>query len=164
MEYQPGDMVWLSVSHIPSNRPSKKLDHKFLGPYKVVRKMGASAYQLTTQGQSTRHATFNEQLLKPYKKGGYPSQVSDPPPPAELKDGEDEWEVESVKDSRYSRGQLQYLVHWKGYDVSEDTWEPARHLTHTKELVDAFHASYPNKPKPRRRQVKLRGRDSLRGG
>ena len=164
MEYQPGDMVWLSAAHIPSNRPSKKLDHKFLGPYKVVRKMGASAYQLTTQGQTTRHATFNEQLLKPYKKGGYPSQVSDPPPPAELKDGEDEWEVESVKDSRYSRGQLQYLVHWKGYDVSEDTWEPARHLTHTRELVNDFHASYPNKPKPRRRQVKSRGRDSLRRG
>ena len=32
MEYQPGDMVWLSAAHIPSNRPSKKLDHKFLGP------------------------------------------------------------------------------------------------------------------------------------
>ena len=72
MEYQLGDMVWLSAAHIPSNRHSKKLDHKFLGPYKVVRKMGASAYQLTTQGQSTRHATFNEQLLKPYKREAIP--------------------------------------------------------------------------------------------
>ena len=74
------------------------------------------------------------------------------------------FKVINVSCARYSRGQLQYLVHWKGYDVSEDTWEPARHLTHTKELVDAFHSLYPNKPKPRKRQIKSRGRDSLRGG
>ena len=72
MEYQPGDMVWLSVTHIPSSRPSNELDHRFLGPYKVAKKVGTSAYQLTTQG----HAMFNEQLLKPYKKRGYPSQIS----------------------------------------------------------------------------------------
>ena len=39
-----------------------------IGPYKVSKKVGASAYQLATQGQSTRHATFNEQLLKPYRR------------------------------------------------------------------------------------------------
>ena len=52
------------MTHIPFNRPSKKLDHKFLGPYKVVQKVEASAHQLTTQGQSTIHETFSEQLLK----------------------------------------------------------------------------------------------------
>ena len=100
----------------------------------------------------------------PSRKGATHHRSLTLPPPAELREGEDEWEVESVKDSRYLKGQLQYLVHWKGYDVSEDTWEPARHLTHTRELVNNFHASYPNKPKPRRRQTKSRGRDSLRGG
>ena len=164
IKYRPGDIVWLNASNIPSQRPSKKLDHKYLGPYKVIKKIGASAYQLSSQGQSTRHATFNEQYLKPFRKGIYPSQIAEPSPPAELVDGEEEWEVEEIKDSRYSRRQLQYLVHWKGFDVSEDTWEPARHLAHAPELVTDFHSRYPAKPKPRKRQIKSRGRDSLRGG
>ena len=162
--YKPGDIVWLNASNILSQRPSKKLDHKYLGLYKVVKKIGALAYQLSSQGQSTRHATFNEQYLKPFKRGIYPSHIAEPAPPAELIDGEEEWEVEEIKDSRYLHGQLQYLVHRKGFDVSEDTWEPAKHLTHAPELVTNFHSRYPTKPKPRKRQFKSRRCDSLRGG
>ena len=157
-------MVWLNASNIPSQRPSKKLDHKYLGPYKVVKKVRASAYQLSSQGQSTRHAAFNEQYLRPFRKGIYPSQVTQLAPPAELIDGEEEWEVETIKDLHYSRGKLQYLVHWKGFDVSEDTWEPAKYLTHALELVMEFHSQYPTKSRPQRRQIKSQGCDSLRGG
>ena len=60
IEYKPGNMVWLSASNIPSYRPSKKLDHRYLGPYEVMEKVGTSAYRLKTTGRSTRHATFNE--------------------------------------------------------------------------------------------------------
>ena len=66
IKYQTRDMVWLSVTQV-SSRSSKKLDHKYLGPYKVVKKVGTSAYQLTTQWQSTKHMMFNEQLLKPVR-------------------------------------------------------------------------------------------------
>ena len=154
IKYKPGDMVWFNVSNILLQRPSKKLNHKYLGPYKVIKKVGASAYQLSSQGQSTRHMTFNEQYLRPFRKGVYPTQIAKPTPPAELINGEEEWEVETIKDSRYSRGQLQYLVHWKGFNVSEDTWEPARHLTHAPELVTEFLSRYPTKHKPRKRQIK----------
>ena len=45
--------------------------------------------------------TFNEQYLKPFRKGTYPSQIAEPAPPAELIDVEEEWEVEEVKDSHF---------------------------------------------------------------
>ena len=98
IKYKTGDMVWLNELNIPSQRPSKKLNHKYLGPYRVVKRVGASAYQLSSQGQSTRHATFNEQYLKPFKKGIYPSQIAEPALPTELIDGEEEWEVEEIKE------------------------------------------------------------------
>ena len=98
IEYKPGDMVWPNTSNILSQRPSKKLDLKYLGPYKVVKKIRTSAYQLLSQGQSTRHTTFNEQYLRPFRKGIYPSQITKPAPPAEFIDGEEEWEVETIKD------------------------------------------------------------------
>ena len=156
-------MIWLSASNIPFNRPSKKLDHKYLDPYEIVEMAVRSACKLKTPGRSARHATFNESLLKPYSPGEFPNQIKKTPPPPELRDGSEEWEVESIKDSRYYRNQLQYLIHWQGYDVSEDSWEPATHLKHAQELVQEYHTNHPSKPKPRRR-TKSRGRDSLRGG
>ena len=104
-------MIWLSASNIPFNRPSKKLDHKYLDPYEIVEMAVRSACKLKTPGRSTRHATFNESLLKLHTQGHFPDQVEKPPPPSELKDGSEEWEVNSIKDSRYYRNQLQYLVY-----------------------------------------------------
>jgi hypothetical protein len=40
------------------------------------------------------------------------------------------------------------LVHWEGYPREEDTWEPPEHLEHAQDLIDKFHADYPNKPAP----------------
>ena len=43
-------------------------------------------------------------------------------------DSSDDFEVEKVVDSRMRKGVRQYQVKWKGYDESENTWEPAEHL------------------------------------
>ena len=63
-----------------------------------------------------------------------------------------EYEVEEVVDSRMFRNKLQYLVHWKGYPVSERTWEPAAHMAHAQELVADFHRKHPSAPRPLDRQ------------
>ena len=34
--YKEGDEVWLSTKNIKTERPSKKLDHKIIGPYKIL--------------------------------------------------------------------------------------------------------------------------------
>ena len=45
-EYTPGDKVYLDGSDIQTSRPSKKLAHRFLGPYVVERRVGLYAYRL----------------------------------------------------------------------------------------------------------------------
>ena len=54
---------------------------------------------------------------------------------------------------------LQHLIHWKGYDISEDTWEPAHNLQNASEAIADFHSRYPRKPGT----LQLRGHNSTRG-
>jgi hypothetical protein len=58
--------------------------------------------------------------------------------------GEQEYEVEEILDSRISRCQLQYLVHWQGYDISECIWELVENLSNVMEEVEDFHMQYLN--------------------
>ena len=87
---------------------------------------------------------FHVRLPEPAASNPFPGQIIPPAPLIEV-DGEEEWEVTKVLDSRLFRHRLQYLVKWTGYDDS--TWEPAVSI---KELhaIDLFHQRYPNKPGP----------------
>ena len=59
-------------------------------------------------------------------------------------DGSLEWEVERIlRHRRVGRGkQLQYLVHWKGYDLSDASWEPASGLSNAPECIADYWASH----------------------
>ena len=103
IDYKAGDLVWLHAVNLPSHRPSKKLDHRQVGPYVIDSKVGRSSYRLRTPGSSTRHAVFNESLHRPYKPTVFPIQHVDPPPPPDLIDDHEEYEVDSIKDSRFFR-------------------------------------------------------------
>jgi hypothetical protein len=67
-----------------------------------------------------------------------------PPPPVDV-DGEEEYQVSRVEDSRMYRNQLQYLIQWTGYDSL--TWEPAKFVNGL-QAVEEFHQRYPGKPGP----------------
>jgi len=62
----------------------------------------------------------------------------EPPSPIEI-NGEQEYEVKEILDSKLSIQQLQYLVHWQGYDINKCTWEPSKHLSNTMENMKKIH-------------------------
>jgi hypothetical protein len=53
---------------------------------------------------------FHVSLLKPYHASTIPGRIHDPPPPIEI-DGEHEYEIEDILNSRIYNHQLQYFVH-----------------------------------------------------
>jgi hypothetical protein len=47
--------------------------------------------------------------------------------------------MEDILNSKVFNRQLQYLVHWHGYDVNENTWEPIKNLVNAMEKVHEFY-------------------------
>ena len=58
-----------------------------------------------------------------------------PPPLPEIIEGEEEYEVRAILDSKIVRRKLEYYVDWEGYTPEERTWEPVEHLTRALDLI-----------------------------
>lgn len=144
--FQPGDKVWLLRKHIKTVRPSDKLDVVRLGPYAIVEAVNSRSYRLDLRDQMPRtHPVFHVSLLEPYHANDIQGRILPPPPPVEI-EGHDEFEVESIFDSRFRYRKLQYLIKWLGYDETE--WHSYTDITHCEELLEEFHSRHPDKPGP----------------
>jgi hypothetical protein len=107
--YRPGDTVWLNARNICTNQPSRKLDNKHYGPFPIVNEVGKYAYQLELPPTMDIDPIFHISLLEPGHNDPLLGQVTPAPGPV-IVEGEPEYEVEEVLDSRTFRHQLQYLI------------------------------------------------------
>ena len=152
-EFLIGSKAFVLAKHIKSTWPTKKFSEKYLGPFKVIECVGSLSYKLQLPTYLRRiHPLFHVSQLEPVAPNTIPNRVQTPPPPIEV-DGEEEYNVAEVLDSkidrRYKRCPLRYYIRWAGYEGTDDefSWVAADEL-HADELVPAFHARYPNKPGP----------------
>lgn len=149
-DFAEGDKVWLSSEHIRTTRPSKKLDHRRLGPFTITKKVSSHAYKLELpKSMKSIHPVFHVRLLEPFIPNSIPNRRQPPPPPIEI-DGNAEYEVSEILDSRKRRNRLEYLVEWTGYEDSSEhrTWEPAENVANASDCLLDFHQRYPDKPGP----------------
>jgi chemotaxis protein CheY-P-specific phosphatase CheC len=147
MSFNVGDKVWLLSTNIRTERPSKKLDWKRLGPFPITKRIGTQAYKLQLPKSMRIHPVFHVSLLEPYKTSSIPNRTRPPPPPITI-DSQQEFEVDQILNSKYEGKQLKYLIKWKGCPISDNSWEPDHFLKNCRELVKAFHDRYPSKPRP----------------
>ncbi len=154
VEFDVGDMVYLSTENLKLPGPSRTLQAKRLGPFKIIKKISPVTYRLNLPEEMQIWKSFHISLLTPFVES--PKEFGDrvvvPPPPVGYTRGDGiyivdsilarEWRVEEGK----NRPEWFYHMLWHGYPVEEATWEPRRRLRSSRDLVDAFDTAHPLKP------------------
>ncbi len=141
VQFKVGDNVLLNSKHITLKHPgATKLLPKYIGPFKVIAKIGEVAYRLELPKNMKCHNVFHVSLLHKFVKG---RRYQPPPPPLEV-DGELEYEVEKILMSREGpHGKRWFLLKWKGYPEEHNTWEPEKNLTHCKQILKNWWNKFP---------------------
>ena len=88
------------------------------------------------------HPVFNVVKLTPALDDPIPGRRMPPPPPPEIIDGEEEWVVEDILDSKIINQKLWYLVKWKGFGVEHNSWEPWENV-HAPDIIADFYQKHP---------------------
>ncbi|XP_061493732.1 uncharacterized protein LOC133389722 [Rhineura floridana] len=131
-----GDKVWLSTRYLPMAGRCRKLQDRRVGPFEVEAQVNPVAYRLKLPPTFKMHPVFHRALLMLEASPDPHWPQSEPAPPL-IVSGEEKYEVERILDSRKLRGRLQYLIHWKGYDQTERSWESVEDV-HAPELLMFF--------------------------
>jgi len=135
--FKKGQMVWLEAKNLRLPYRSKKMAPKREGPFEITEVIGPLSYRLKLPEQWKLHDVFHATLLSPYTE----TEVHGPnhmKPTPDLVEGEEEYEVEAIIAHRKRGTGYQYLVKWKGYPTSDNSWEPARHLTNALEILEEY--------------------------
>lgn len=69
------------------------------------------------------------------------------PSPGGEEEEEEEFVVEKVLNVRFNKGRKEYYLKWKGYDETENTWEPLENCGDCEDLIKTFEENLKKKKK-----------------
>ena len=153
--FKVGDLVYVDTRNWRTERPTKKLDDKYAGPWKVTRIVpGSKAIEVDLPSDLKNDGVFNvfhPNLLRLYIPNPVPLQESSEPkvvkllPNNEFDEKNNEFLVDDVVDCKKINNKWKYRVKWTGNPRYE--WEDKENwINHYDAWL--FHWKYPKKPKP----------------
>ncbi len=132
-QLKTGDKVYLLTKNLKTKRKTKKLDHVKVGPFLIDKQTGPVNYRLQLPKDSRIHSVFHVSLLEP----AHPDsalQTTFHFQPQE----EDVFEVERIVNCLDG----QYLVKWRGYPDSENTWHRRKDLKDCQQAVEDYNKGW----------------------
>lgn len=127
---------------------TKKLTQQYLGPFRVIEKVGCFAYKLDVPSNWRIYPVFSVAQLKPA-----PSPTEDPfghPRPQQplsvFVEGDTDYhksfEIERLLNKRTIKKSknlaIKYLMHWTGYGPEWDRWYNVKNLDNAAKLVRKY--------------------------
>lgn len=136
--FQTGDKVFVHDS-VYSTNPSKT-NPQWHGPFEILEIQFNTSAKLQLPAISKKYPVFHFSQLKkhlPSPPRFHNRTVLDLDEMLPLEDGE--YRVESIIATKRIGGKTYYLVHWKDFSDSEDSWEPTSALMKCRSLIREFH-------------------------
>jgi transposase InsO family protein len=135
-EFRQGQLVLLSTQNLTLETP-KKMTPKFIGPFRILGRVGSLAYRLSLPEKYSRlHDVFPVSLLEPWHPRTQQDAQQMPVPDL----GEDEeWEVEEVQGERKIEGETFFWVKWKGWPTEFNQWVPEEDMGNAQGRIRQFH-------------------------
>ena len=123
-DFKEREMVYLRRKNIKTKRPSLKLDQTKFGPYRITKRVHDTVYELQLPNNMRIHNRFHKSLLEKAPQNAKPGPVE-----LDEETQEPKYEIEAILDCKHISKKKHFLIKWKGYDHTENTWEPEEHLT-----------------------------------
>jgi hypothetical protein len=97
-----------SAKNIHINRPTKKIDYRFLGPFAITEKIKIKIFKLyLTLTYQRFHSVFHVSLLKSYRRRAGVEPLS----PLLIKvNGEKKWEMEKILNAKIRYKKAEFKV------------------------------------------------------
>ena len=146
--YKVGDAVMLSTAHLKLKRPSRKLDHKFSGPFQIQQLISPTAERLTLPHKGKTHPTFHVAEVEPFVQGNRPVDYEQALRDCADIEADEEYDVDEIKGSIKRRNSVLYHVKWLGFLKKKDrTFEPNGNFSEgARTKLLQFHINYPSSP------------------
>lgn len=157
-QFREGDLVYVSTQNMKTNRPIKKLDDKWAGPFEVLQCYPRACRIKLPPGVRIFPVFHTSLLQRKSTAGGLPGQ--DEINEAESKNVRgrvlerddagvevEKWEFSDILDAHDEAGpgQITYKIKWRHQKPS---WQPAEDLRGQEEALQRFHDRFPHKPGP----------------
>ena len=150
--YRVGDYVFITTRNLQTSRPSRKLDAKREGPFRIVK-----TYESTValdMGDSRVTPLFHHSKLTKAPKDPLPGQEALNERPedegilVQTEEGEEsrEWRFERILAQRdYRDGSIRFKLQWTN---SKPTWQPAEDVNGCWSDLDDWYTINPDKTRP----------------
>jgi len=144
MTFKRGDLVKLSTKNL--RLKNKKLQPRWVGPFRILERIGSQAYRLALPEKYDRlHDVFPIQFLEKF----LPRDNENLLPFPDLEDDE-EWYVEEVKDKAILDGRTYYLVKWEDWPAEYNQWVPDEDVAGARKSIHQYEKAVEKKARKRK--------------
>jgi len=126
------ERVYLRTNNIHVKWRSKKLNNKSIELFKIKRNIKELSYKLDLLKEMQIHSVFHASMLQCCNQF-IPLQTTET-----SVEPDEEYQVKNILEKRMISGKTHYLIKWKGYNTSENTWELIENLNNCARTLQHF--------------------------
>ncbi len=139
-EYKIDDMIWLFTKNIKIERSFRKLNHKWIESYKVI-KVLKDVCQIDLSSSMKIHDTFHISLLRAASNDSFVEQLQSSSSSIVIKKKK-KYEINDILDSRYHYEKLQYRIVWTDHSSNRAWYSAENFQNHSKKILNDYHRRY----------------------